>query len=137
MQQCKAQFALFLRFHPRKKRDKGDVSKARVLLAKPMAIFSALENFFSQEGPLADLLSNYRMRDDQLEMSKDVATCLNEGGRLLVEGGTGTGKSLAYLSAALLSDQQLTVSTATKALQDQLIDSKPSRRLAVKLKPPS
>ena len=92
------------------------------LLAKGMAIFNALENFFSQEGPLAELLANYRMRDDQLEMSKDVATCLNEGGRLLVEGGTGTGKSLAYLSAALLSDQQLTVSTATKALQDQLIE---------------
>src|SRR5437899_815885 len=56
-------------------------------------------------------------------MAAAVAEALADGGTLLVEAGTGTGKSLAYLVPAVLSARRpVMVATATKALQDQLLD---------------
>ncbi|CAN5831845.1 ATP-dependent helicase DinG [soil metagenome] len=59
-------------------------------------------------------------RPGQQEMASSVAQCLAEGGHLVVQAGTGTGKSLAYLVPAILSNRKVVVVTATKALQDQL-----------------
>jgi ATP-dependent DNA helicase DinG len=60
-------------------------------------------------------------RRAQIDMSLAVAhALLNPGARLVVEAGTGTGKSLAYLAPALLSGKKVVVATGTKALQDQL-----------------
>src|SRR5439155_23310254 len=56
----------------------------------------------------------------QREMADAVATALENDRNLVVEAGTGTGKSLAYLVPALLSGKKVVVATATKALQDQL-----------------
>ena len=60
-------------------------------------------------------------RDGQLEMCEAVADAIENGEHLVVEAGTGVGKSLAYLVAAVLSDHRVVVATARKPLQDQLI----------------
>lgn len=61
-------------------------------------------------------------RVGQDEMTATVAESLAKGGHAVVQAGTGTGKSLAYLVPAVLSGQKVVVATATKALQDQLAD---------------
>jgi ATP-dependent DNA helicase DinG len=62
----------------------------------------------------------YEYRPGQLEMAKAVERALAERRHLIVEAGTGTGKTLAYLLPALRTGQRVIVSTGTKALQDQL-----------------
>jgi ATP-dependent DNA helicase DinG len=71
-------------------------------------------------GPLAASLPGFEHREAQQEMAAAVADVLREGGELLVEAGTGTGKTLAYLIPAILSGQRVVVSTGTKNLQEQL-----------------
>jgi ATP-dependent DNA helicase DinG len=61
-------------------------------------------------------------RPGQRAMVEAVATALGSGEHLLVQAGTGTGKSLAYLVPALVSGKRVVVATATKALQAQLVD---------------
>lgn len=85
------------------------------------ALHAALDAFFAADGPLAKRLHGYKPRSPQIEMAHVVADALlTEGGRAAVEAGTGTGKSLAYLAAALLAGKRVAVTTGTKALQDQL-----------------
>ena len=59
-------------------------------------------------------------RPGQLQMARAVADAISSGRHLVVRAGTGTGKSLAYLVPAVVSDARVVVATATKALQDQL-----------------
>jgi ATP-dependent DNA helicase DinG len=59
-------------------------------------------------------------RPGQVEMARAVATAITSGRHLIVQAGTGTGKSLAYLVPAIVSGRRTVVATATKALQDQL-----------------
>ncbi|MHB1911105.1 MAG: DEAD/DEAH box helicase, partial [Acidimicrobiales bacterium] len=59
-------------------------------------------------------------RPGQVEMALAVAKAIRTERHLIVEAGTGTGKSLAYLVPAILSGRPVVVATATKALQDQL-----------------
>jgi ATP-dependent DNA helicase DinG len=61
-------------------------------------------------------------RTGQIEMAEAVATAMVGGDHLLVQAGTGTGKSLAYLVPALLHDKRVVVATATLALQHQLVE---------------
>jgi ATP-dependent DNA helicase DinG len=61
-------------------------------------------------------------RTGQVQMAEAVAEALSEGEHLLVQAGTGTGKSLAYLVPALLHDSRVVVATATLALQHQLVE---------------
>jgi ATP-dependent DNA helicase DinG len=61
-------------------------------------------------------------RSGQVEMAEAVADAMVEGTHLLVQAGTGTGKSLAYLVPALLHDSRVVVATATLALQHQLVE---------------
>lgn len=83
-----------------------------------------LERLLGPQGPLARVLDRYETRPTQVTMAKAVARSLNDDQKLLVEAGTGTGKSLAYLlpSAmfAIVRGERVVVSTATIALQDQL-----------------
>jgi len=65
---------------------------------------------------------SYEHRPQQVAMAEAVIACLTEKQRLLVEAGTGVGKSFAYLIPAILSNEKTIVSTASIALQDQLID---------------
>ncbi len=61
-------------------------------------------------------------RPGQVAMAEAVATAMSEGEHLLVQAGTGTGKSLGYLVPALLHDRRVVVATATLALQHQLVE---------------
>ena len=79
-----------------------------------------LHEFFSPGGILARSSLPYEYRPGQLEMAKAVERALEERRHLIVEAGTGTGKTLAYLLPALRTGQRVIVSTGTKALQDQL-----------------
>lgn len=71
-------------------------------------------------GPFTTTLAGFEHRESQQEMAGAVADMLREGGQLLVEAGTGTGKTLAYLVPAVLSGQRIVISTGTKNLQEQL-----------------
>lgn len=71
-------------------------------------------------GPLAQRLEGYEQRAGQLSMADAVERALADDQILLCEAGTGTGKTLAYLVPALLSGRRVVVSTASKALQEQI-----------------
>src|ERR1700729_1619629 len=79
-----------------------------------------LHAFFAPGGILAQSPLPYEYRTGQLEMAKAVERALEEKRHLIVEAGTGTGKTLAYLLPALRTGRRVIVSTGTKALQDQL-----------------
>ena len=91
--------------------------------ARPIDL-TQLRAWYSEGGPLARSFSAYEPRPGQAEMAAAVAETLNRGGQLLVEAGTGTGKSLAYLLPAVLHaverGETVVISTNTLALQDQL-----------------
>jgi len=70
--------------------------------------------------PLAKALPGWEHREGQLAMAQAVEVALEEERHLLVEAGTGTGKTLAYLVPAVLSGRKVVVSTATRALQEQI-----------------
>jgi ATP-dependent DNA helicase DinG len=71
-------------------------------------------------GALADALPGFEPRPGQLAMAMRVARALDLDERLLVEAGTGTGKTIAYLVPAILSGRRVVVSTGTRTLQDQI-----------------
>lgn len=81
---------------------------------------SELAAIFGPKGPLARDIPGYRFRPQQLAMAEAVAETLANGGILVSEAGTGTGKTFAYLVPALLSGRKLLLSTGTKNLQEQL-----------------
>src|SRR5437762_12752756 len=76
--------------------------------------------FFSRKGTLSKWHPNYEFRPGQVEMAEAVESALADKRHLIVEAGTGTGKTLAYLVPALLSGKRIIVSTGTKNLQEQL-----------------
>ena len=79
-------------------------------------------DLLAPEGPLAARMPGYEQRAGQLEMAAAVERALDEDRVLLCEAGTGTGKTLAYLVPALQSGRRVVVSTASKALQEQIFD---------------
>jgi ATP-dependent DNA helicase DinG len=72
------------------------------------------------DGPFAETLKSFAPREAQIQMAQAVEETLATGGSLVVEAGTGIGKTLAYLVPALLSAERVIISTGTKTLQDQL-----------------
>ncbi len=89
-----------------------------------MTKLPSLREFFSPGGVLAKSSLAYEYRPGQYEMAKAVEAALNDKRHLIVEAGTGTGKTLAYLLPALRfareRQQRVIVSTGTKNLQEQL-----------------
>lgn len=81
-----------------------------------------ITEFFDSDGPLARELPGFAPRDVQRAMAEAVAKAMEEGRHLLVEAGTGTGKTLAYLVPALASGRKVIVATATHNLQEQVYD---------------
>ena len=79
-----------------------------------------VEDAFADDGPLARAIEQYEPRAGQRQMAAAVADVLSEGGVLLAEAGTGTGKTMAYLVPAILSGHRVLVSTGTKNLQEQI-----------------
>jgi ATP-dependent DNA helicase DinG len=76
--------------------------------------------FFARGGTLSQWHPKYEFRPGQVEMAEAVESALADKRHLIVEAGTGTGKTLAYLVPALLSGKRIVVSTGTKNLQEQL-----------------
>src|SRR3984893_6079417 len=81
---------------------------------------ASARQFFSRHGTLSKWHPNYEFRHGQGEMAEAVESALADKRHLIVEAGTGTGKTLAYLVPALLSGKRIVVSTGTKNLQEQL-----------------
>ncbi|HEY3136730.1 MAG TPA: ATP-dependent DNA helicase [Blastocatellia bacterium] len=79
-----------------------------------------MEEVFGPGGLIAQHHPNYEYRPGQVEMAETVGNILKDGGISLIEAGTGTGKTLAYLIPALAAGRRVLVSTATKNLQEQL-----------------
>ena len=82
---------------------------------------SITARFFGLGGGLARALPGFEERPSQARLSEGVARTLTDGGLLLAEAGTGTGKTLAYLLPAVELGRRVVVSTGTKNLQEQLI----------------
>ncbi len=84
------------------------------------ALESQVRDAFAQDGVLSRAAEQFRERAGQTEMALAVARTVEQGGVLVVEAGTGVGKTFSYLVPALLSGERVLLSTATKTLQDQL-----------------
>jgi ATP-dependent DNA helicase DinG len=89
----------------------SQVSKPAKLTAKA---------FFARRGLLASTHPNYEFRQGQCDMAQAVAGALEDRRHLIVEAGTGTGKTLAYLVPSILAGKRVIISTGTKTLQEQL-----------------
>lgn len=81
----------------------------------------SVDAWLGEGGLLARAISAYEPRAAQLEMARAVEQALARDDTLLLEAGTGTGKTLAYLVPALLSGKKVVISTGTKTLQDQIM----------------
>jgi ATP-dependent DNA helicase DinG len=79
-----------------------------------------VRQFFGRKGLLSEWHPKYEFRAGQLAMAEAVESALAEKKHLIVEAGTGTGKTLAYLVPAILSRKRVVISTGTKNLQEQL-----------------
>ncbi|MEI9814040.1 MAG: ATP-dependent DNA helicase [Acidobacteriota bacterium] len=79
-----------------------------------------VRQFFGRKGLLSEWHPNYEFREGQLKMAEAIESALADKRHLIVEAGTGTGKTLAYLVPAILSGRRVVISTGTKNLQEQL-----------------
>ena len=108
---------------------------AEELSAKPLTPSTAtratvdpaqVNEIFKASGKLEATLANFESRQPQIHMAKEVTDALNNGAQMMIEAGTGTGKSLAYLIPAALwatkNDQRVVVATNTINLQEQLLN---------------
>lgn len=84
------------------------------------SLTAAVQAAFAPQGLLSRAEAQFLPREGQTRMALAVAQAIEERQTLVVEAGTGVGKTYAYLVPALLSGQRVLVSTATRALQDQL-----------------
>ena len=84
-----------------------------------------LREIFSPGGLISQHLEGYEFRQEQLQMAHEVSRALTDSEHLIVEAGTGVGKSFAYLipaiSLALRTEQTVVISTNTISLQEQLV----------------
>ena len=81
---------------------------------------SGLTDLLGETGPLADCVQGFSPRNEQQLMAEATAGAIAANQSLIVEAGTGTGKTFAYLMPALLSGKKIIISTGTRHLQDQL-----------------
>lgn len=75
---------------------------------------------FDEKGPLTKAVKGFCVREGQREFAVEAARAVEEKSILVAEAGTGTGKTFAYLTPALLAGATCVISTAGKSLQDQL-----------------
>src|SRR5437868_14811890 len=85
-----------------------------------MPLEQEVREVFAQGGVLSHAADHFREREGQTQMALAVARTIERGGVLVVEAGTGVGKTFSYLVPALLSGERVLLFTATKTLQDQL-----------------
>ena len=89
---------------------------------KKMKYIEKIEHAFSEEGWLSQKIKGFRPRSAQLKMAQAVGNAVRFANPVVVEAGTGTGKTFAYLVPALLSGKKTIISTGSKNLQDQLFN---------------
>jgi len=75
---------------------------------------------FATDGQLAKAIPGFKPREPQRQMAQAVSAAIANTQPLVVEAGTGTGKTYAYLAPALRAGKKVIISTGSKALQDQL-----------------
>ncbi len=99
-----------------------------------MALEDPIIAVLGEGGLLARANPHYEYRAQQIEMARRVRTALEERCHALIEAGTGTGKTLAWLLPAVLSGRRVVVSTATRTLQEQVVEKDiPALRAALAL----
>ena len=81
----------------------------------------SVDSVFARNGVLAENFSGYHQRSEQIAMAQAVNDALLDGGKMVLEAGTGIGKTFAYLVPILESNQSAMISTGARALQDQLL----------------
>ena len=87
-----------------------------------MAYSKQISKAFSPDGALSAHIKGFRPRAEQVDMATAVGNAIEQQGALVVEAGTGTGKTFAYLAPALLAKKKTIISTGSKNLQDQLFN---------------
>ncbi|GAA0813791.1 ATP-dependent DNA helicase [Ralstonia mannitolilytica] len=98
----------------------SDAGEAATPKPTPDAHHAELATLFADDGTLAKGIESYRPRTSQLKMAQAVANAIEAADSVIVEAGTGTGKTYAYLVPAMLWGGKVILSTGTKNLQDQL-----------------
>ena len=88
--------------------------------ARSRALADRVTDALADDGPLAGAVEGFEARPGQRALAARVASTFEEGGTLIAEAGTGTGKTLAYLLPAVLSGRRVLISTGTRPLQDQI-----------------
>jgi ATP-dependent DNA helicase DinG len=88
--------------------------------ARAATTSEAVAAVFAPDGALAMAMPDFESRSGQADMAAAVSRVFEDGGVLLAEAGTGTGKTLAYLVPAILSRERVLISTGTKNLQEQI-----------------
>ena len=81
-----------------------------------------ISNIFSVNGELSQSIKGFRPRTEQIEMARAVGESIQNKSSLVIEAGTGTGKTFAYLAPALVFGKKTIISTGSKNLQDQLFN---------------
>ena len=81
---------------------------------------TSVVEFFADAGPLSGVIPDYKVRQQQLDLSLAIEQALENKSALIAEAGTGTGKTFAYLAPAMQTNQKVIISTGTKNLQEQL-----------------
>ncbi|MEP4891600.1 MAG: ATP-dependent DNA helicase [Aliiglaciecola sp.] len=81
---------------------------------------SKTSELFAEDGVLSTAIAGFSPRASQIAMSEAIEQCIDDQVPLIVEAGTGTGKTFAYLAPAMISNKKAIISTGTKNLQEQL-----------------
>jgi len=89
-------------------------------LPRPGPLSERVRRAFAADGPLAAAFDEFEARPSQQRLADAVCRVFTEGGTLVAEAGTGTGKTLAYLVPAVLAGRRVLISTGTRTLQDQV-----------------
>jgi len=85
-----------------------------------VTLAARVDQALADDGPVAAAFDGFEPRPGQRRLASEVARIFDEGGTLVAEAGTGTGKTLAYLVPAVLADRRVLISTGTRTLQDQV-----------------
>jgi ATP-dependent DNA helicase DinG len=98
------------------------LSEKKSTVVKQNDFEARIDEFFGENGRLSAALSGFEYREGQLIMARAVGRAFAQRRSLMVEAGTGTGKTLAYLVPALFSGKKVVVSTGTINLQEQIVE---------------
>ena len=104
----------------------NDVDEIYIVVPLKKNIKINIDEFFGKNGKIHKKIENFETRKEQYDMSKYIEKSMNDNVKLIIEAGTGTGKTIAYLLPTLLyaleNNMKLIISTNTINLQEQLIN---------------